>query len=212
MKRNTPVIVAIAGPSCSGKTTTARALMRAWTQGPAAILPIDAYYRDQSHLAPDERARCNFDAPDAIEWDLLERHAALLAQGTAVQVPVYDFSTHTRTPETQLLEAPALLIIEGLFALHAPILRDLCTMCVYMDTDDSRCLDRRVDRDVRERGRTQPSVVEQYARTVKPMAIQHILPTRQHADLTLGGSDPVERNVSAILARLEPLHGGAVKG
>lgn len=203
MEKCVPVIVAIAGPSCSGKTTTARALVRAWTHGPSAILPIDAYYRDLSHLTPEERARVNFDSPDAIEWELLERHAASLARGEAVEVPVYDFSTHTRTPGTHHMEPPALLVIEGLFALHAAPLRDLCTLRVYIDADDSRCLDRRVDRDVRERGRSQDSVVEQYARTVRPMAAQYILPSRQHAHITLRGSDPVEHNVSAILSQLE---------
>ncbi|MCC6697992.1 MAG: uridine kinase [Candidatus Hydrogenedentes bacterium] len=203
MGKRTPVIVAIAGPSCSGKTTTARALVRAWEYGAGAILPIDAYYRDLSHLTPEERARVNFDAPDAIEWELLERHAALLARGESVEVPVYDFSTHTRTRDTHRLDSPLLLVVEGLFALHTAALRDLCTLRVYIDADDSRCLDRRVDRDVRERGRSQDSVVQQYARTVRPMAAQYILPTRQYADITLHGSDPVEQNVSAILSRLE---------
>ncbi|MCC6487689.1 MAG: uridine kinase [Candidatus Hydrogenedentes bacterium] len=203
MEKRMPVIVAIAGPSCSGKTTTAMALVRAWTRGNAAILPIDAYYRDLSHLTPEERARINFDAPDAIEWELLEQDAALLARGESVDVPVYDFATHTRTRNTNRMDAPSLLVVEGLFALYAAALRDLCALRVFIDADDSRCLDRRVDRDVRERGRSQDSVVEQYARTVRPMAAQFILPTRQHADITLHGSDSVEQNVSVLLSRLE---------
>jgi len=170
---------------------------------PSVIFPIDNYYRDLSHLPLDERARQNFDHPDAIESELLVTHVAQLAGGHSIQRPVYDFSIHTRIAKTDSIEPTELLIVEGLFTLHYPALRDLLHLKIYVEAADSLCLKRRVHRDVRERGRTKESVRQQYAETVHPMAEAFILPSRLHADIVLDGTAPLKTSVENIASVIQ---------
>lgn len=195
----TPVLIGIAGPSCSGKTELARRLATALS---APILPLDCYYRPLDHLRWEERAQTNFDEPDALDADLLASHIAALAAGQTIDKPVYDFARHTRAPHVDRIVPAAFVIVEGLFTLYWPAVRRSLTLAVYVDASDDVCFRRRLERDVRERGRTPQSVRLQYDATVRPMAARYILPSRVHAAVTVSGEAPLEDTSAAVLARL----------
>lgn len=195
-----PVLVGIAGPSGSGKTTLARHLC---TTLNSTLLPLDAFYRSLDHLPVAERAHRNFDHPDALESDLLVEQLRALAHGQAIDRPCYDFVHHTRKPgHTERIEPTAFLIIEGILALHYPDLRALFDLAVYVQAPVELCLARRLDRDIRQRGRTAEAVREQFRLTTRPMAEQFVLPSAAHADLVVLGTDPVSLSLDRILADL----------
>ena len=184
-------IIAIAGPSCAGKGTLA-----AWLAErlPASILPVDAYYRPLDHLTLAQRAEVNFDEPSSIDHNLLSEHLSKLVRGQFIERPVYDFARHTRKAETVRLEPHGFLIIEGLFALYWESVRSLLSASIYVEAPNSTCLDRRVARDQRERGRTEESVRTQYEDTVRPMREMYVEPARQYAGLVLDGTAGIEVN------------------
>lgn len=171
--------------------------------GDASVVAIDRYYRDLSHLPRAERARQNFDHPDAIEWPLLEAHVAALRDGQAVALPVYDFAEHARCAATEACRSGEIVIVEGLFALVSPALRGLYDLAVYVDAPGDACLARRVERDVRERGRSPESVTEQWLASVEPMYVEVVAPTRRYADLVVAGAQPVNSSVDRIMRVLE---------
>ncbi len=192
-----PYLIGIAGPSGSGKTLLATTLARALS---APIVSLDSYYRDLPHLTYQERCRTNFDEPAALEHELLAEHLTALAGGSEIGVPVYDFTTHRRTKKTERVQAGEFAIVEGLFALNWPEVTELLETKVYVHTPDEICFARRLERDVRERGRTEASVREQYAATVRPMAALHVYPARLAADVVVSGIQPVELSVDTVLA------------
>ncbi len=194
-----PYVIAIAGPSCSGKTSVAKQLAASL---PATIFSLDAYYHDLSQLSLEERAAFNFDHPDSLEAEALSRDLHDLAQGKDVVRPIYDFATHTRSNRMETLHPREYLIVEGLFTLYWESIRDIYSTKVFMEADHDLCLPRREARDIAERGRTAASVHHQYAKTVKPMAEQFILPTRRFADLVLSGSAPIAESAAAVLAHI----------
>jgi uridine kinase len=195
-----PVVLGIAGCSGSGKTTLATELAR--TLG-GLHFPLDHYYRDLSHLSFADRVRQNFDHPDLIESPLLARHVAALARGQSIARPVYDFATYTRIPErTEPVHAGRLLIVEGLFTLVYPELLPLYNLRVYVDTPDPVCFERRLRRDVEERGRTPESVRRQYDETVRPAAESCIRPSAAHADLIVDGTGALDWKVERVLNEL----------
>jgi uridine kinase len=194
-----PRLLGIAGPSCSGKTELARWLSR---QTGAHILNLDHYYKGLAHLPLEVRARTNFDEPASVDSLQIFADAGLLAAGHSIRAPLYDFATHARAAGDEVIEPGSLVILEGLFALYWPELRALLDFKFYVDAPDEVCLDRRLKRDVIERGRTPESVHWQFEETVKPMAHLHILPTRAHADLVLSGLDPLDESGAKALALL----------
>ncbi len=195
-----PVLVGIAGPSGSGKTTLARDLCTALG---GTLLPLDAYYRSLDHLPIGERDSRNFDHPDALESELLIEQVRNLAHGHAINRPCYDFVHHTRKPgQTKRIEPTAFLIIEGILALHYPDLRPLLDLAVYVEAPIELCLARRIDRDVRQRGRTPETVREQFRTTTQPMFEQFVLPSAAHANLVVLGSNSVSHSLDRILADL----------
>jgi uridine kinase len=191
-----PYLIAIAGPSCSGKSTLARELSAVL---PATIFTLDSYYHDLAHLPFADRAKTNFDHPDSMDSALIIQHIEALMQGEEIQRPVYDFATHTLTNRTESMRSQPFLIVEGLFTLYWPRLRELASLKIFMEAGSDVCLPRRQKRDTAERGRTVESVVEQYAATVQPMTNQFINPTREFADLVLNGTDPAEKSARAVL-------------
>lgn len=201
------VLVGIAGGSCSGKTTLAERVRTRLGATPAAILPVDAYYRDLSHLPAEARAARNFDEPAAVDHALLAAHVRELAHGAVVQRPVYDFATHCRSARVERVDPGGVVIVEGLFALAWAEVREHLSLGVFVEAGHEVCLARRTARDVRERGRTPESVEEQYAATVRPMYDLHVLPTRAHADLVVDGAAPPDVAEAALLARLAALRG-----
>jgi uridine kinase len=195
-----PFILGIAGCSGSGKTTLAKELT---AQFNATLLPLDFYYRDLSHLPPDERALQNFDHPDSIEHTLLAEHIHALANRTPIRRPIYDFATHTRVPnQTEFIAPTEFLIVEGILALHYEALRSLYDFSIYVNAPNQICLNRRIYRDMRERGRTEESVRAQFEATAKPMADLYVLPSEAHASITVEGTDALDWSVEQVLQRL----------
>jgi uridine kinase len=200
-KRIQPFLIGIAGPSGSGKTALARRLAPLLPRD-CAVISLDSYYRPQSHLPLEERARLNYDHPDALDWDLLWRHLDCLRRGHAVEQPIYRFNSHTRDTSTRRVPPRPFLILEGILTLYCPKIRDLLDLKIFVDTADRECLGRRVRRDVAERGRTEDSVRDQYSATVRPMALEYVLPSRQYADLVVSGEEPIDAAVDRVLAAL----------
>jgi uridine kinase len=189
-------LIGIAGPSGAGKSFLARHLSERLQ---APVLPIDQYYHDLSHLSLEERARVNFDDPAALDCELLVSQVEHLRNGRTVEIPTYDYGPHTRTGVTQLLRPTQFVIVEGLFALYWPKLRFLLDTRVYVDMTDDVCLQRRQERDVRERGRTRESVVEQFRTTVAPMGERYVLPAKMYADVVVFGAGPISEEVDRVL-------------
>lgn len=195
----TPFLVGIAGPSCSGKTELALWLAR---RTGAPVLNLDQYYRGLPELSLEQRGRVNFDEPAALDHEEILRDARALAAGQAISAPRYDYSLHTRAEGSQRIEAAPVIILEGLFALYWAELRELYQLRVYVEAPDELCLQRRLRRDVQERGRTAASVREQFEATVRPMAHLHILPTRAFADVTANGAAPLAESGLQVLERI----------
>lgn len=193
-----PFVIAIAGPSCSGKSSLARELASVLPGG-ATIFTLDSYYHDLSHLPFAERAATNFDHPDSMDGALIAQHVQALMNGDEILRPIYDFTTHSRTNHTEAMRSANFLIVEGLFTLYWPELRGLASFKVFMDASHRLCLPRRQARDIAERGRTVESVVEQYAATVRPMTDQYINPTRKFADIILDGAAPIQESARTVL-------------
>lgn len=192
-----PTLIGIAGCSGSGKTTLARELAR---QLDGTLFPLDLYYRDLSQFPLDTRHQRNFDHPDSLESELFIEHLRSLAAGHAIQRPVYDFKTHSRVPGAfTTVEPHRFLIVEGILALHYPELLPLYDLSVYVDAPHDVCLVRRIHRDIRERGRTEESVREQYEAAVQPMANRYIIPSQKHATLTVSGCEALDWSVERVL-------------
>lgn len=198
-----PGMLAVAGASGSGKTTLARELAR--TLG-GVYFSLDNYYRDLGHLPLEERVLRNFDDPAMIDAGLLAGHLGELAQGRSIERPVYDFAAYTTVPGAgETVRPGGFVVVEGLFALYFPELRPLYQLSVYVDTPDDVCFARRMQRDVKERGRDPESVRRQYDATVRPCALAFVRPLADLADLVVDGTDPldfkVEQVVSAVRKR-----------
>jgi uridine kinase len=193
-------MIAIAGPSCAGKTETARAVAKVLN---ARIVAIDSYYVNLNHLTYEQRCKFNFDEPSSIDRHLLVEQLRSLAAGNAVETPVYDFTRHTRAAATERIEPAPFLIIEGLFVLYWDDVRNLCGTTVYVDAPDELCLERRKRRDICERGRTVESVLKQYDETVRPMAAKYVWPSKELAGLVVSGTDPLEHCATQVLQDVE---------
>jgi uridine kinase len=193
-------IIAIAGPSCAGKSETSKAVARLLN---ARILSLDSYYVKLDHLEFEQRKQVNFDEPASIDHELLISHLRQLSLGKAVDAPVYDFHRYTRATEVDHIVPTPFLILEGLFVLHWEDVRRLCDTTVYVDAPDDLCLERRKYRDVRERGRTVESVVNQYNSTVRPMAAKYVWPTKDLADLVVSGTDSLDHCAQQVLDEIE---------
>src|SRR5262245_42025982 len=172
-----PFLIGVAGGTGSGKTTVADRLGFLTGSSHVAVVKLDMYYRDRSHLPFEERAKINYDHPEAFDWPLVMRHVDALSAGTPVDMPGYDFAQHVRTAETVPIAAGPIVIVEGILVLYEPELRERFDLKVYVDTDADVRFIRRLERDVAERGRTRESVVEQYLNTVRPMHEQFVEPS-----------------------------------
>ena len=199
------MVVGIGGGTGSGKTTLADLIRKRMGMGSIAFLAHDAYYRDQKHLTPEERAKVNYDHPDSLETDLMVRHIQELLRGQAIEMPVYDFSTHSRKTETVHVSPKPVILVEGILIFVEKELRDLFDMKIFVDTDADIRLIRRLLRDIQERGRTLQSVVDQYLRTVRPMHLEFVDASKRYADIIIpeGGFNVVALDM--VIARLQSL-------
>ncbi len=191
-------LIGLAGPSGSGKSELSRRLAAATG---APIVSLDSYYKDLAHVPLSVREKTNFDDPASLDDALILDDARRLAAGEPVDVPLYNFATHTRAPGVERVGPGSIVILEGLFTLYWTELRDLLATKVYVDLEDETCFARRKERDVRERGRSPESVDRQYAVTVRPMAEKHIWPTRRHADIIIRGDAVLAEAVETVLRR-----------
>jgi uridine kinase len=190
----------IAGCSCAGKTTLARELAR---QLDATLFPLDLYYRDLSQFPLDKRERRNFDHPDSLESELMVEHVRALAQGETIQRPVYDFKTHTRVAGRFETITPAqVVIVEGILALHYAELVACYGFSIYVNAPQEVCLARRIERDMRERGRTEEAVRAQWEATTLPMAELYVVPSAKDASMIVEGTGPMDWPVEQVLKRL----------
>jgi uridine kinase len=196
------LVIGVAGGTGSGKTTVARKLVEALPSGLATVVEYDAYYRDRAGLPPDERAALNYDHPDALESELLAEHLRLLRDGHPIEVPIYDFRTHTRQAETRTVVPTAVVVVEGILTLAQPEVRDQLDIKIFVDTDPDIRVFRRIRRDLEDRGRTFASVREQYYRSVRPMHNHFVEPSKRWADLIIpeGGDNHVALEI--LVARL----------
>ncbi len=205
MSHSLPLVIGIAGGSGSGKTTVAQQILQRIGEEHIAYLPHDAYYRDLSHLTPSQRAEVNFDHPDALETELLIQHIQMLKRGQAVRVPIYDFATHIRRPETITVEPRPLILVEGILVFVEKALRDLFDLKIFVDTDADLRFIRRLERDLRERGRTMESVIHQYLLTVRPMHLEFVEPSKRYADVIIPEGGYNMPALDMIVARLEAM-------
>ncbi len=198
----TPLVIGIAGGTGSGKSTIARAIAQGLPPASVTVLDHDAYYRDRPDLSFEERAQLNYDHPEALETELLVRHVATLKAGQPADVPAYDFKTHRRLPNSRRVLPTPVVIVEGILVLADAALREQLDIRLFVDTDADIRVFRRIRRDLEQRGRTFQSVRDQYYRTVRPMHLQFVEPSKRWADVIIpeGGDNPVA--LEMILARL----------
>ncbi|MBC8081435.1 MAG: uridine kinase [Gorillibacterium sp.] len=197
------LIIGIAGGTGSGKTTVARSIIKEIGSENAALLLQDNFYRDGSHLTMEQRQRNNYDHPDSFENELLIAQLKLLKSGAAVDMPVYDFTSHTRSSETIRLEPRPVIVIEGIHAMYSQELRDVLDIKIFVDTEPDIRLLRRIIRDMNERGRTLDSIHTQYISTVKPMHDAFIEPSKKYADIIIPEGGENEIGISLITARIQ---------
>ncbi len=198
-----PLVIGIAGGTGSGKTTVAKKLLAALPPHRVIMIEHDAYYRDRSDLTPEERAEINYDHPAALESDLLAEHLRDLRAGRPVEVPTYDFVTHTRRPETRTTYPSEVIIVEGILVFVEAKVRAQLDIKIFVDTDPDIRVFRRIRRDLEERGRTFSSIRDQYYSTVRPMHLQFVEPSKRWADLIIpeGGENKVALEV--LLGKLQ---------
>ena len=190
---NQAYLIGIAGGTGSGKTSISKEISADFDHSKVAIIQQDSYYRDLSNCTMEERSVINFDHPDAVDFDLMKYQLTNLLNGHPVHIPEYDYSTHTRTKETRILEKHNIIILEGILALFDPDVRNLMAIKIYVETADDIRIIRRIKRDINKRKRTLSSVIEQYYTTVRPMHVQFVEATKEFADIIIpeGGHNKV---------------------
>jgi uridine kinase len=207
-----PITIGVAGGSASGKTTVSKAIEARVGAEFVAHLQHDNYYKDLSHLPLEERTKLNFDHPGSLETDLLVAHLRELIGGHTVEIPVYDFTTYSRTIRTQHVEPRPVILVEGILIFTNRALRELLDIKVYVDADADLRLARRILRDVKERGRTVESIIQQYLETVKPMHLEFVEPSKSSADIIIPATgstnlvaiDIVATRIETAISRLRP--------
>ncbi len=200
-----PFLIGVAGGTCSGKTTVTERLVELVGSSHLALIKQDAYYIDRAHQPFDERTKANYDHPDAFDWNLTFDQLSTLLTGRGVDVPVYDYPNHTRASEVIRVEPTRIVVFEGILALYDERLRELFDLRIFVDTDADVRLIRRLERDVRDRGRTPESIMRQYMTTVRPSHLQFIEPTKRHADVIIPEGGHNDRALDVLVARVNSL-------
>ena len=196
------IIICITGASGSGKTTFAKELISVLPKDKITLISQDSYYKDLKHLTIQERSSQNFDHPNALDLDLLKKHLLTLKNGEEITQPIYDFNTHSRISSTKIIHPKEIIIVEGTLAVSKKMLHQLYDIIIYIDQDQNTCLERRIKRDIAERGRTEKCIIEQYNSTVKPMFEKFIYPCRQIAHEIIPGTNNNEY-ISPILEKIK---------
>lgn len=200
-----PTLIGLSGGSGSGKTTLAAAIHKRLGNHRSAVLSLDAYYKDLSHLPLEERAKVNFDRPDALDVQLLTQQIRQLRSGKAVEVPCYDFTRHTRRPETLALQPKAVVLVEGILLLALDSIRSLLDLKIFVDAPADIRFIRRLVRDIQQRGRTVDSCIQQYYATTRPMHFAWVEPSKMFADVVVSSEEEIETLVTFLVERIENL-------
>jgi uridine kinase len=205
LNRTPPLVIGISGGTGSGKSTVAKVIIDRVGASHIALLPHDAYYKDLTKLEPAQRVLINFDHPDSLETSLLIEHIKQLKKHQPIELPVYDFKTHSRTAVTVHIESQPVILVEGILILAEKGLRELFDVKIFVDTDPDIRFIRRLERDIAERGRTSTSVIQQYMTTVRPMHLEFVEPSKRYADVIIpeGGLNTVAMDM--VVARIESL-------
>ena len=200
-----PLVIGVAGGSGSGKTTVAEMVLKRVGRQRIAYLPHDAYYRELTNLPPNQRAEVNFDHPDSLESDMMRDQILALKSWQPIEMPVYDFTTHSRTAETIHVEPRRVILVEGILIFADQHLRPLFDVKIFVDTDSDIRFIRRLQRDITERARTTENVINQYMKTVRPMHLEFVEPSKRYADIIIpeGGLNKVAMDM--VIARIESL-------
>ncbi|MCR5184616.1 MAG: uridine kinase [Bacilli bacterium] len=196
-------VVLIGGGSASGKTYVLNKVLEKMPKDKVAHISIDDYYKDFSPLPMEERAKVNFDHPKAFDWKLMNAQLADLKNGKTIEKPIYDFTTHSRSKVTEIVEPKDIIIIEGIMALVNKDLRALGDLMVFISASRERRLVRRIERDMRERGRTYDSIIEQYFSTVLPMYEEIIAPSQYYADLIINNDGYSKKSIDVLVSVIQ---------
>ena len=198
-----PLVIGVAGGSGSGKTTVVNYICNEFSEDDILRIEHDSYYRDLKHLPFEQRIKQNFDHPASLETELMIRHIEALMEGYPVEVPVYDFSAHTRKEETVSTHPSDVILIDGILIFSEPDLLNLMDVKIFVDTDDDVRLLRRLQRDIQERGRTVEGVLSQYEKFVRPMHLEFVEPSKRYADIIIprGGKNQVALEMVSALIR-----------
>jgi uridine kinase len=198
-----PLVIGIAGGTGSGKTTVASVILNKVGRSRIAYIPHDAYYKDLRHLPALRRQEVNFDHPDSLESELMEQHIKELRAWRSVQLPVYDFTTHTRTSQFVEVKPSRVILVEGILIFTEPVLREIFDVKIFVDTDSDIRFIRRLQRDIAERGRTMDSVITQYLSTVRPMHLEFVEPSKRYADVIIPEGGLNVAAMDMVIARIE---------
>lgn len=196
-------VILIGGGSASGKTYVLRKVLEKIPENKIARISLDDYYKDLKELPIEERAKVNYDHPKAFDWKLINQQLKALKNGQAIEKPLYDFTTHSRSLLTEIVQPKDLIIIEGIMALVNKELRDLGDLKVFISASRERRLVRRIDRDMKERGRTYESIIEQYFSTVLPMYEEIIAPSQYYADLIINNDGYSTKSIDVLVSVLQ---------
>ena len=199
------LVIGIAGGSGSGKTTVAQSILQRVGPEHISFLQHDAYYKDLSGLPPVQRAEVNFDHPNSLETELLTRHILQLKSGSPVEVPIYNFASHSRTEKTYTVQPRGVILVEGILIFTEASLRDLFNVKIFVDTDPDLRFIRRLERDISERGRTLDTVVKQYLSTVRPMHLEFVEPSKRYADIIIPEGGFNAAALDMVVARIETM-------
>lgn len=205
MKSPNPLVIGIAGGSGSGKTTVAQEILNRVGPDRIAFLQHDSYYKDLSGLPPTQRGEVNFDHPNSLETELLIEHIASLRDGQPVEVPIYDFSTDSRTGQTFAVAPRRVILVEGILIFTEAALRQLFDVKIFVDTDPDLRFIRRLQRDIAERGRTTEAVIKQYQATVRPMHLEFVEPSKRYADIIIPEGGFNTAALDMVVARVDAL-------
>jgi len=210
MSGKSALLIGLGGGTGSGKTLVAKNLLEGIDSSSVAIIEQDSYYHDLKDIPKSERDERNFDHPDAFDWPLLRQQVSRLIRGHPVDIPVYDYTTHTRSGHTRHIADKSIVLVEGILVLADPELRDLMDIKAYVDTDNDIRFIRRLQRDINERGRSLESVIRQYQESVRPMHMQFVEPTKRFADIIIpeGGYNTVaidllQTKIESLLYQIE---------
>jgi len=206
-ERDRPITIGVAGGSGAGKSTVARVILQRIGAENIAYVPHDSYYRDLSDLPRQQRALINFDHPDSLDSDLFIDHIHRLQTGQSIDIPIYDFSTHSRTSEVRVVQPQRVILVEGILIFAEERWRDLFDVRIFVETDDDVRFIRRLQRDIAERGRTIDSVINQWMQTVRPMHLEFVEPSKRYAHVIIPEGGLNEVAMEMVIARIQSLRG-----